>query len=172
VRDDELFRLRRQIKSLYRRLQRQVPAVEGVSFSGLQILFALDRSTTPLRPGQIAEELEMTNSNVAAALRALEAGDLVVLHADPSDGRKSFVHLMKTASKVVAEVRLRYYGWLRRAIEATLSPEEYALLLRAGELMERVSNYVDPPGHQPPATAIKIGAPAKRRSTKRELVEI
>jgi DNA-binding MarR family transcriptional regulator len=143
VRDDEVFRLRKQVKSLYRRLQRERPVVDGLSFTAFQLLITVERAGGPIRPGELATELQMTNSNVAAGLRTLEAQDLVTLRDDPEDGRRSIVELTRAAGRLVAEIRQSYYTWLRGTIEAVLSKEEQVLLLKAGDLMQRLADHAE-----------------------------
>ena len=138
--DEDVYRLRKQIKMLYRRMQREQPAVEGLSPTTLQLLVAVERSATPMRPGQLAAELQMTNSNVAAALRLLEGQGLVVLISDPDDGRKAFVRLTKQASKVVAEIRESHNVWLKETAERALTEKEQRLLIQAGDLMQRLAD--------------------------------
>ena len=71
MRDDEVYRRQKQVKRLYRRVQRVQPVVEGLSYSALQVLVAVEQADRALRPGGLAAELQMTSSNVAAALRSL-----------------------------------------------------------------------------------------------------
>jgi DNA-binding MarR family transcriptional regulator len=139
VKDDDLHRLRRQIKLLYQRLQKEFPPGEGLPRSVLQVLLAVDRHGGPVGPGQISEELGMANSNVATALRALEASSLVALVDDPDDGRRALIHLTRIGRKRTTEFREKYYAWFRDVIEARLSADEQVLLLRAGELMQRLA---------------------------------
>ena len=141
--DEEVFRLRKQIRALNRRLQRERPVVEGLSYTTLRLLLTVERSVAPMRPGQLATELQMTNSNVAAALRSLEAQGMVVLRSDPEDGRKAIVDLTKKGIKVVGETRQRYSAWLHETIEGVLTKSEQRLLLQAGFLMQRLADHAE-----------------------------
>jgi DNA-binding MarR family transcriptional regulator len=143
VRDDEVFLLRKQIKMINRRLQREIPQIGGLSLTAIQLLLALDRAGQPLRPGKLAKDLEMSQSNVATALRALEASDRVHLNADPDDGRKSFVHLTKRAAGEVKSFRQAYNSWFRAVVEEVLNEREQRLLVEAGALMERIALHAD-----------------------------
>lgn len=141
MRDEEAYRLQKQLKRLYRRVQREQPVVEGLSYSALQVLVAVEQASRALRPGELAAELQMTSSNVAAALRSLEMDGLVVRQPDPADGRKALVSLTPAAAKVITEARRDRHAWLQQAIAHALTPGEQRLLSRAGELMQRLAEY-------------------------------
>ncbi|MFJ8025356.1 MarR family winged helix-turn-helix transcriptional regulator [Streptomyces sp. NPDC096311] len=148
MREEEAYWLQKQIKRLHRQVQRQQPEVDGVSSSALQILVAVEQAGRALRPGELAEELEMTTSNVAAALRSLERGRLVVREPDPGDGRKAFVNLTPAGADVIAEVRRGNHAWLQQAIADTLTADEQRLLLQAGDLMRRLCEQAAPAGRR------------------------
>lgn len=144
--EEEAARLRKQVRALYRRMQREAPVVDGLSFTALQILVAVERSAAPVRPSELAAELSMATSNVAAGLRDLEAGGMVSRHGDPLDGRKVLLTLTDLGKEVVTETRSGHYAWLRVAMEDALSGDERRLLLRAGDLMQRLADH-DTVGH-------------------------
>lgn len=139
MRHEDVYRLQRQMKKFYRRVQREQPAIEGMSSTSLHILATLDRSAHPMRPGELAVELDMASSNVAAALRTLEAQHLVERREDPADGRKAFIELTEHGRQTVADIRRSRHAWLQHAINHTLSEKEQRVLLDAGELMERLA---------------------------------
>jgi DNA-binding MarR family transcriptional regulator len=141
VREEEVYRLQKQVKRLYRRVQREQPVVEGLSYSALQVLVAVEQADRALRPGELAAELQMTSSNVAAALRSLEMEGLVVRQSDPADGRKALVSLTPAGAKVITEARRGKHAWLQQAIADALTPGEQRLLLRAGELLQRLAEH-------------------------------
>lgn len=132
-------RFQRQLKLLYRRVQRERPATEGRPLTELQMLAALDRAREPLRPSELADELDMARSNVASALRSLEADGLIARRGDPTDGRKAFITISDAGSRVVAVARRGWLAWLQHAIDDELTAEEQRILLRAADLMRRLS---------------------------------
>ena len=111
--DDQEVRLfRAQMKLLQRRLRREALPVHGVSRTALQVVTAVVRLPEVPRPRQIAEELRMTSSNVAAALRELEAAGYVVRRKDSADARRVSVIVTEHGRSVVAGVRSeRDTGW-------------------------------------------------------------
>jgi DNA-binding MarR family transcriptional regulator len=93
------------------------------------------------QPGQVGEELGMTSSNVAAALRELDAGGLIRRERDTVDSRRVRVLVTPAGEAAVAGFRTERDSWLGRAIEATLSDDEQALLVAAGRLIERLTEF-------------------------------
>ncbi|NKJ00953.1 MarR family transcriptional regulator [Novosphingobium sp. SG707] len=138
--DEDVARLRKQVKAFHRRLQRDLPISNGLSLTTLHILATLDRAATAMRPGEIATELQMTDSNVAAALRSLESQNLVLRRSDPADGRKAFIDITDLGRSVADQTRRSYYAKLSRAIESSLTEQEQSLLLQAGMLMQRLAD--------------------------------
>ncbi len=134
-----MYRLQRQVKKLYRRVQREQPVVAGLSTTTLQMLVALERAAGPLRPGELAAELEMKNSNVASALRGLDKQGLINRRADPADGRKVLIDLTGEGRRRIADARRRRTAWLQEAVDELLTPKEQSLLFAAADLMERLA---------------------------------
>lgn len=140
--DDETARLlQAQLQRLHRRQRRERAAVKGLSSTAVRVLGALSRTDGPAQPGWLAEQLLMTTSNVAAALRELESAGHVARQRDTADGRRTNVTLTECGRRVVEEHRAVRAEWLRAAIEATLDEEEQALVVAAGELLARVAEY-------------------------------
>ena len=136
--DQDVRLLRAQMKLLQRRLRREALPVHGLSRTALQVVTAVVRLPEVPQPRQIAEELRMTSSNVAAALRELEAAGYVVRRKDSADARRVSVIVTEHGRSVVAGVRSERDSWLGRAMEALLTPEEQRALLAAGALMMRL----------------------------------
>ncbi len=83
----------------------------------------------------------MASSNVAAALRTLESRGLLVRTRDPRDRRRVNLTATAAGAGLVTDFRDERVTWLGRAIAAQLNPEERALLLQAGDLMERIAGF-------------------------------
>lgn len=141
MRDEDVYRLQRQIQKLYRRVQREQPPVEGMSKPTLQVLDVLARSAGAVRPSEVGAQLDMASSNVAAALRVLEAQNLVERRTDLADSRKALLELTSNGQRVVADLRRDWHAWLQGAIDTTLSPHEQRVLLEACDLMDRLAGH-------------------------------
>jgi DNA-binding MarR family transcriptional regulator len=142
VPEDEVDRLRNQVKALYRRMRREQPAIEGMSITELQVLTTAARSRTAMRPGQLGDELQMTSPNVAAALRSLEKMGMVSRRRDPEDKRQIFVDVTECGHKVADESAQSRRVWLRETVDRVLTDEERVLLFKAGDLLQRLADDV------------------------------
>jgi DNA-binding MarR family transcriptional regulator len=140
--DDQIRRFRTQMRMLGRRLRRELPPVRGVSRSAVQVLRVVSRATEP-SPGDVAERLRMTSSNVAATLRELESAGLVRRLRDPRDRRRVRLSITAAGADAIACVHAERDTWLGRAIEAVLDEHELRTLLAAGALMQRLAEYDD-----------------------------
>ncbi|UOZ04875.1 MarR family winged helix-turn-helix transcriptional regulator [Amycolatopsis sp. WQ 127309] len=143
MRDDEIERLRTQLKLLQRRLRQEALPVTGLSLSAARVLGAVARSPEDAQPGNLAEQLTMSAPNVSAALRELDAADMIARTKDPGDARKVRIVLTTHGREMVARSRHERDSWLGQAITSLLDEQEQQLLLLAGNLMERLA------GHQP-----------------------
>ena len=128
------------MRLLGRRLRSELPPVRGVSRSAVQVLRVVARAPEP-SPGDVAQRLRMTSSNVAAALRELESAGLVARVRDPRDGRRARLSMTVAGADAVSCVHAERDTWLGRAIEAVLDEQELRTLLAAGELMQRLAEY-------------------------------
>jgi DNA-binding MarR family transcriptional regulator len=135
---EEASRLRRQLMTLQRRIRREMKT-GPVALSDALVLGAVERRGGTASPGQLAEDLLMTTSNVAAALRALEAAALISRQRDAHDARRVRIELTEPGRRLVVDDRRRRDNWLCDTINTCLSPREQKVLQQAGELMARLA---------------------------------
>jgi DNA-binding MarR family transcriptional regulator len=86
----------------------------------------------------------MQSSNLAAALRDLEAKKLIVRTQDVEDRRKIRVRLSAAGRKLLYDNRARRERWLAETMNACLTASECADLIKAGPLLERIMSHSDP----------------------------
>lgn len=137
----EVRLLRTRLQELHRRQRRETPPIEGIGGTSARVLGAIARAEGGAGPGAIAAELAMTSSNVAAALRELDAAGLVVRVADPEDRRRVRLLLSRAGEAAVAAHRHGRDEWFAAAIEAELDPAEQELLMRVSPLIERLARW-------------------------------
>ncbi|HEJ1606697.1 MarR family winged helix-turn-helix transcriptional regulator [Pseudomonas aeruginosa] len=135
--------LRSQVTTLTRRLRREAQA-DPVQFSQLVVLGAIDRLGGDVTPSELAAAERMRSSNLAALLRELERGGLIVRHADPQDGRRTRVSLSSEGRRNLYGNRVKREEWLVRAMYACLDESERALLAAAGPLLTRLAQFEEP----------------------------
>ncbi len=139
--DEEVRLLQARLMALRRRQRREQVPVGGLSQSAVRVLSATFRAGGETQPAQLADETQMTSSNVAAALRELESEGLVVRQRDEQDARRVNVRVTPGGSSMISESRDIRQAWLAKAIDAVLDEREQRVLAEAGELIGRLAEY-------------------------------
>jgi DNA-binding MarR family transcriptional regulator len=83
----------------------------------------------------------MTSSNIASALRELDAGGYVTRGRNAHDGRQVNITLTEKGRTAMAHRQATKSTRLQHAIESTLDDREQRELLEAGDLLERISSF-------------------------------
>jgi DNA-binding MarR family transcriptional regulator len=144
MRDDDARRLRSQLAALQRRLRREAIPADGISMTAHHVLGAVARLPAGSGPRQVADELNMASSNVAAALRELEHAGYLFREKDPDDARRTRLFPTDAGQAMMSERQSERDLWFLEAVSAMLSPEEQELLLQVGDLMEQIAGYQSP----------------------------
>jgi DNA-binding MarR family transcriptional regulator len=137
---EEATLLRQQLMALHRRLRREVTTGPTTGADAL-VLGAIERSGEAASPGNLADDLLMATSNVAAALRRLEAAGLISRRKGGADARRVMVEITGDGRRVIADYRDQRDRWLSETASAALSADEQEQLRKAGELMSRLASY-------------------------------
>jgi DNA-binding MarR family transcriptional regulator len=144
--DEDVRLLRERMMALRRRQRREEVPIGGLSQSAVRVLSATYRLGGSTQPAQLADDTQMTSSNVAAALRELEAAAFVRRERDTVDSRRIKVLVTPAGDAAVADLRSEHTTWLGRAIETTLDADEQRLLVEAGRLLQRLAEFEPRPG--------------------------
>lgn len=144
--------LRSQVTALTRRLRQQAQ-LNSMPFSQLVVLGAIDRLGGAVSPSDLAAAELLRSSNLAALLRELEVQGHIERRADLNDGRKTRVSLTASGKRVLYGNRARREQWLVQAMQACLTADDRALLVRAGALLERLAQYGEPSRAASPPTS-------------------
>ncbi len=126
--------------NLSRRLRREALS-DDRSWVRVLLLGAIDRAGDAATPSTLARSESMRSSNLAAALRGLEADGLIVRTPDPADRRKVRIGLTRRGRDLLHESIAHGEHWLANAVEQVLTGKERARLIEAGELLERLAAY-------------------------------
>jgi DNA-binding MarR family transcriptional regulator len=143
VNEGDVRTLQMQLNELRRRQRREQAPVGGLSHTAVRVLGAVARRPDEAQPSQVGDELKMTSSNVAAALRELDAGGYIRRDRDAVDTRRVNIGLTSKGQQLVIQTRAERDSWLGGAIEAELDDREQAVLLEAGRLVERLAQHDD-----------------------------
>ena len=136
----DITQLRTQLMAMSRRLRREAQ-IDDQSWARLLVLGAIDRHGGSATPSVLAADEGMQSSNLAAALRDLEAQKLIVRTQDAEDRRKVRVRLSAAGQKLLCDNRARRERWLTETMNACLTAAECADLIKAGPLLERILAY-------------------------------
>jgi DNA-binding MarR family transcriptional regulator len=142
--DEEVQQLRTQFRSLQRRLRKESSGFGTLSESGLRVLRFVETNDHAVTPGEITQSLDMTTSNVASTLRTLERVGALRSSRDQSDGRRILLEPTLHGRELLDEHRRTRDAWLLRTMEEVLDEDEQRTVLRAGELLQRVTDHVAP----------------------------
>jgi DNA-binding MarR family transcriptional regulator len=137
---NDITRLRSQLMGVSRRLRREATA-DDRSWARLLVLGAIDRHGESATPSVLAADERMRSSNLAAALRSLEARKLIVRTPDTKDRRKVRLRLSAAGRRFLDDSRARGERWLAEAMDAHLTASERAHLIKAGALLDRIMAY-------------------------------
>ncbi|WP_433041316.1 MarR family winged helix-turn-helix transcriptional regulator [Dactylosporangium sp. CS-033363] len=130
-----------RLGALWRRQRRERVALAGLSQSGMRLLAAVNRLGGVAQPARLADETQMTSSNVAATLREVEAAGLVARDRDDTDARRVNVSLTPAGAGLVAQSRGAREAWLAAAIDDLLTEREQQVLAEASDLLARLAAY-------------------------------
>jgi DNA-binding MarR family transcriptional regulator len=122
---------------LTRRLRRE-RQLRALASAKLMVLGELHRSGERT-PGQLAEADRIQPQSLSRTLAALERDGLIYRRRDIHDGRRSWVGLTGEGLEALSDDMAERDEWLGVQI-ARLSPAERAVLMIAGELMERLAD--------------------------------
>jgi DNA-binding MarR family transcriptional regulator len=136
--------LRKQMMLLVRRLRRESTPLE-LPLSQLLLLSRIEQLGSDATPTALAEYEGLRPQNLSALLRKLEQEGLTYKEEDPSDKRKSRVHLTPAGLGVLTSNRSNRDNWLTQAMGSTLNHDELRLLQQAGQLLERLSVALESP---------------------------
>jgi DNA-binding MarR family transcriptional regulator len=136
----DITRFRTQFMNLSRRLRREARS-DDRSWARLLLLGAIERAGDAATPSSLARSESMRSSNLAAALRELEADGLIRRTPDAEDRRRVRVRLTEAGRRLLHANIARRERWLTEAIERSLTARERARLIAAGALLDRIAAY-------------------------------
>jgi DNA-binding MarR family transcriptional regulator len=134
----EASALRVHVMRLARRL-RSERAAEGLSPSQIAVLGRLHRDG-PASPSALALAERVRPQSMAKTVATLERAGLVGRDRHATDRRQVVLSLTDAGRALLAEDRAAREAWLARAMNAELDERERALLIEAGELLDRLAS--------------------------------
>lgn len=129
---------------LARRLRQESDRKNGLTTSQMMALGRLGRPGAATLTGLATGE-PVRPQSMARTVDAPEADGLIARSPHPTDRRQNMITLTDSGRAVVARDRHAREAWPAKAMAAVLSPEERDLVVRAGELMDRLAEYAGVP---------------------------
>jgi len=137
--DEQTARIVRGVLSLGRRLRAERPQ-GSVSLSAIGLLSTLHRLGT-MPAVKLAAEQQLQPQSLTRLLTALERDGLISRTPGDVDRREILIALTARGLDVLAaDMRVRRQ-WLERAMAATLTDDERAVLLTASDAMLKLAGY-------------------------------
>jgi DNA-binding MarR family transcriptional regulator len=127
-----------ELRTVLGRLIRRLRATAEFPLAQAAVLGRLDREGPQTTSGLAAVE-GVRPQSMAQTVADLERAGLITRSPDPIDRRQVLLSLTDQGRAAIASERRSREGWLARAIEANLDDEERAALMRAVELLRRLT---------------------------------
>jgi DNA-binding MarR family transcriptional regulator len=131
-------RVASELRFVLGQLMRRLRAEHRFPISHGAVLGRLDREG-PQSVSDLAASERVRPQSMAQTVSDLEADGLVERRPDPGDKRRALVSLTEHGITTLQADRRHREGWLARAIDEDLSPEEQAVLREAVELLRRLA---------------------------------
>src|SRR5580700_2045052 len=131
-------RVANELRVVVGQLIRRLRAEHSFPFSQGSVLGRLDRCGTQT-VSQLALAERVRPQSMAQTVADLEADGLIARRPDPADRRRTLLELTQQGLRTLEADRSQREGWLAGAISQDLSPAERHLLVRATELLRRLS---------------------------------
>jgi DNA-binding MarR family transcriptional regulator len=128
-----------ELRFVLGQLMRRLRAEHRFSISHGAVLGRLDREG-PQSVSDLAAKERVRPQSMAQTVSDLEGDGLVARTPDPDDGRRALVSLTEHGNEILQAERRNREGWLARAIDEDLSPEEQATLRESVELLRRLAD--------------------------------
>lgn len=134
-------RLARDLRVVFGRLRRRLREMavpDDLSPSQIGVLVRLDKEG-PASTSRLAAAEGIRSQSMGATVAGLEALGFVAREADPTDGRSRLVVLTAAGVDAARGARAAREEHLARELDARYSEAERATILRALELLERLT---------------------------------
>ena len=128
------------IKRLHSRLREAALGSSGMELPIAQLAIIKHlRDGGPTTAAVLAAAEHVSHQAIAQNLAALKQAGLVRTAPDPTDGRKSLVHITALGNRLFDSAAASRNAWLAHAIEQNVPAGERAALERAIVLLERLA---------------------------------
>jgi DNA-binding MarR family transcriptional regulator len=131
-------------KIIEKRLRRNFQDQFDTTLPRFDVLAALDRAPDGLNMGALSRALLVSNGNVTAIVRQLQAQAMVVPRPDPLDGRSAIVSMTPQGKAHFAAMAAAHHQWVRDALAEFPAQQQAQLLHLLTNLKTSLSRDVQP----------------------------
>jgi DNA-binding MarR family transcriptional regulator len=122
--------LRTVVTRLIKKLRKQSSTADKLSLTERSIIALLDKHME-LLPNELAAMEKITTQSMSQILSKLQQMELIKRRISETDKRKAIITLSDLGRDLLYQVRNERNEWLNKALEATCTAEEKALLKQA-----------------------------------------
>lgn len=101
------------VVQIEKQVRRNFAAQFDTTLPRFDVMASLDRFPEGQTMGDLSRALLVSNGNVTAIVRQLEAQNLVVSRVDPEDRRSAIVALTSEGQRRFDEMAATHHGWIR-----------------------------------------------------------
>jgi DNA-binding MarR family transcriptional regulator len=122
--------LRTVVTRLIKKLRKQSSSADKLSLTERSIIALLDKHQE-LLPNELAAMEKITTQSMSQILSKLQQMDLIKRRISETDKRKAIITLSDLGRTLLYQIRNERNEWLNKALDATCTAEEKALLKQA-----------------------------------------
>lgn len=123
--------------TIEKRLRRRFAEHFDTTLPRFDVLAALDHRDG-LTMGELSREILVSNGNVTAIVRQLQAQQLVEAHPAPEDRRNLIVSLTADGRRHFAELATAYQQWVGELLDSMPDADQHALFDLLAKLMTSI----------------------------------
>lgn len=109
--------------TIEKRLRRKFAEQFETTLPRFDVMASLDRFEEGQTMGELSRALLVSNGNVTAIVKQLQAGGLLTYRTDPQDRRSARVTLTPAGKALFAEMAAAHHGWVTEAL-ADFEPDK------------------------------------------------
>lgn len=121
-----------------KRLRRRFAEQFGTTLPRFDILATLDRHSDSLRMSELSRSLLVSNGNVTAVVRQLEADGYLTIRTAPDDRRSSLVSMTPAGHRHFQELAAAHHGWIKGMFEGMDRNQQLALFHLLDQLRQSI----------------------------------
>lgn len=121
-----------------KRVRRRFVELFDTTLPRFDVMASLDRAPDGQTMGELSKALLVSNGNITAIVRQLEAKGLVVARVDPGDRRSAIVALTPEGKRQFDEMAAAHHEWIREMMTQFPPAKQKQLYELLGDLKKSI----------------------------------